>query len=149
VAAVAFDVGNVICRGEDPIAAARRVARHTRLTHVKDAILVADPGATFTRWLRPCGVGMVDWPALLALLAKQAPGELTLTLEDNQNPKLLEPHDPAWRGAHPDLPDAELESLLARAQTGIVDDASRPRWNRAERLARLHASRDALRSLAP
>jgi sugar phosphate isomerase/epimerase len=147
VTAAAFDTGNVICRGEDPLAAARRMAPHTRLTHVKDAILVSAGRGTFTRWLRPCGQGFIDWSAMLDLLSAGATSDLTLTLEDNQNPKRLEFGEATWRAAHPDLADAELATLVARTQRDGVDDESRPRWTRMDRLQRLTASRDALLAL--
>ena len=41
---ITFDAANVIAAGEDPIAAARRVAPYAHLTHVKDCILYFDDG---------------------------------------------------------------------------------------------------------
>ena len=42
VAGITFDTGNVLARGEDPVAAARRVAPYVHSTHIKDAILFFD-----------------------------------------------------------------------------------------------------------
>jgi sugar phosphate isomerase/epimerase len=96
-----FDTGNVLVRAEDPAAAAVRIARHVRLTHVKDAVLLFDEGG-LTRQLRACGDGVLDWRAILAALGAHRP-DLHLSIEDHRGaigPRLF---DPAWRAGHPEL----------------------------------------------
>ena len=113
---VTFDPGNVVLRGEDPVAAARRVAPYTHLTHLKDPLLILGP-AGLTRYIYPCGLGVVDWPAVLTILAQHNPA-LHLTLEDHKGVTLIPLDEPRWRAAHPDLAPAELAELVRLAVAG-------------------------------
>lgn len=125
VMGVTFDTGNVVVRGEDPIAAARRVAPYTHLTHLKDPLLTLGQEG-LTRYVYPCGLGCVDWPALLAILAEHNPS-LHLTLEDHKSVTLIPIFDARWQAAHPDLTVAEVAELVRLAtvaETRIRNGAS-------------------------
>jgi sugar phosphate isomerase/epimerase len=114
VIGVTFDPGNVVVRGEAPLAAARRVAPYTRLTHLKDPLLTASPRG-LTRRINPCGRGCIDWPALLAILGQHQP-DLHLTLEDHKGGVEIPLYEAAWQEAHPDLNVAEVAELFRLAQ---------------------------------
>ncbi|WP_037366941.1 sugar phosphate isomerase/epimerase family protein [Amycolatopsis orientalis] len=124
---ITFDTANVIARAEDPVAAARRVAPYTRMSHVRDvALMRTDYG--IGRMLAPCGEGVFDWREILRVLAAHNP-ELTLSIENSRDRTVMPVHvnDPAWLAAHPDLTDAELAEVLrltdeyaARAERGEI-----------------------------
>lgn len=108
VLGVTFDVANVTHRGEDPVAAAHRVAPYTRQTHLKDVVhSFVEDGAV--RQVRPCGQGIVDYDTILPLLYRHNP-VLHLTIENPtaHGRTLMEAFDPAWHASHPDLSTAEL-----------------------------------------
>jgi sugar phosphate isomerase/epimerase len=114
VLGVTFDVANVVVRGEDPVAAARRCAPYTRMSHLRDVRLTASPTG-FTRYVAPCGAGVIDWPGVLAEL-KAAPLRMW-TIEGlepggGRSGKPVDVRDPRWQAGHPDLVPSELASLL-------------------------------------
>ncbi|MDR7191086.1 sugar phosphate isomerase/epimerase [Microbacterium sp. BE35] len=125
---ITFDTANVLVRGEDPIAAARRVAPYTRSTHVRDVALHrTDDG--IGRFLAPVGRGVIDWDALLGELDRGgAISNLSIEGVIGMNAEMpLFVDDPRWWAAHPDLTRAEfsvVESLTAdyeqRAGAGDV-----------------------------
>jgi len=154
VISATFDVGNLLVRGEHPVAAARRLAPYVRLAHVKDAVLLVRPHG-LVRQLRPCGQGIVDWPELLGVLHAANP-DLNLSIEDNQGYMDIECHDVGWRAAHPDLTDAELAEVLGLAElserniaAGVWPDPvaydAHP-WDQ-HKVVRLEESRDHLREV--
>ncbi len=117
VMGITFDVANVLQRGEDPVLAARRVAPYARQSHLKDAVLwFAKDGVK--RQVRPCGEGVVDWEAILPLLAEHRPN-LNLSIENPtaHSTITIQIFDQTWLAAHPDLTEEELASYqrLARA----------------------------------
>lgn len=114
VIGITFDTGNVVNRGEDPVAAARRVAPYTYLTHLKDPFLVPDTRG-FQRQVYPLGWGIVNWQEVLAILGEHAP-ELHLTLEDHKGSVSVPLYDPAWHQHHPDLNTVEVAELFRLAQ---------------------------------
>ena len=72
VMGVTFDVANVLQRGEDPVAAAHRVGRYVRQTHLKDfALMFVEEG--ILRQARPCGQGVVDYDTILPLICTAEP----------------------------------------------------------------------------
>jgi len=111
---ITFDSANVVVRGEDPVAAAHRVAPYARQTHLRDVVLVPHEHG-IGRLIVPIGEGVIDWDAMLAALAaapvrnysiegvfpgmKEEPGtEMSLFVDDAE-----------WRASHVDLTDAELD----------------------------------------
>lgn len=114
VVGVALDTANVLSRGEDPVAAARRTAPYCHQTHAKDAILFFSPNGV-VRQVRPCGQGIVDWPAVVALLKQYNP-DLNLTIEDHKGFMPIDFFNAEWRQAHPDLNLAEMGELIRLAR---------------------------------
>ncbi|ADU68528.1 sugar phosphate isomerase/epimerase family protein [Pantoea sp. At-9b] len=118
---VVLDTANMLQRGEHPVFAARRLARWVRQTHIKDAYIGRAPGGLDFQ-PRPCGSGIVDFAAILPLLAEANP-DLHLSLEIAQssddkrraaNPRqCIQIDDPLWRAGHPDLTAEELEAYFA------------------------------------
>jgi sugar phosphate isomerase/epimerase len=76
VMGVVLDTLNPMQRAEHPVFAARRVAPYVRQTHIKDACLANVPGG-LTIQARACGDGVVDFRAVLEILAAHNP-ELNL-----------------------------------------------------------------------
>lgn len=114
VLGVTFDTANVLSRGEDPLAVAQRVAPYCHQSHAKDAILFSSPTG-MVRQIRPCGSGVVNWKAMLPILATENP-ELNLTIEDHKGYMPIDFHCEAWRQAHPDLNLAEMSELFRLAR---------------------------------
>ena len=84
-----LDTGNAYCAIEEPVAAAEALAPYTLATHIKDEIVLSEPGNRGLQRgllaLQDCvlGEGHVDFPAILKLLAEKGPlgDELVLTME--------------------------------------------------------------------
>lgn len=132
-----FDTANGLQRGEHPVWAAGRLAPFVRQTHIKDVFVARAPGGLDFQG-RPCGDGVVDFAAILPVLARAAPGlnlslEIAASCEDK--PRTRTPRqciqicDPVWRAAHPDLTAEELEAYMAmidgyegRVASGEVED---------------------------
>lgn len=112
VLGVVFDVPNVTHRGEDPVAAARRVAPYVRQTQLRDIVHEFVPDGV-SREIRPCGQGLVNWDTILPLLYQHSP-DLTLTIENPEVHRraLVQIYDPVWHGGHPDLTAAELAEYV-------------------------------------
>ncbi|MBY5836785.1 sugar phosphate isomerase/epimerase [Rhizobium leguminosarum] len=118
---VVFDTANGLQRGEHPVFAAKRLAPHIRQTHIKDAYVGRAPGGLDFQ-TRPVGGGIVDFAAILPILAEANP-RLNLSLEVAQsvvdkprkaNPRQsIEIDDPIWRAGHPDLTADELAAYMA------------------------------------
>lgn len=76
---ITLDTGNPLATAEEPIDFFRRVAPHVMNVHLKDYwVWWSDEGYRLVRC--PLGRGLVDVPALLAVLAADAPGA-TLAIE--------------------------------------------------------------------
>jgi len=115
VLGVTFDTANVVVRGEDPVAAARRVAPYTRATHLRDFVLGEQDGV-FGRIFAPIGQGSLDWDAILGTLHAANP-QLPLSIE-NAGPALHLPiglDDPEWTAVHPDLDPVEAAAIKRMA----------------------------------
>ncbi|MGO7184558.1 sugar phosphate isomerase/epimerase family protein [Rhizobium brockwellii] len=118
---VVFDTANGLQRGEHPVFAAKRLAPHIRQTHIKDAYVGRAAGGLDFQ-TRPVGGGIVDFAAILPILADANP-TLNLSLEVAQsvadkprkaNPRqCIEIDDPIWRAGHPDLTADELAAYMA------------------------------------
>jgi sugar phosphate isomerase/epimerase len=128
VMGIVFDTANPLQRAEDPVRAARRIAPFVRQTHVKDVAMWFGDDVVY-RQGRTCGDGVVDFAAILPILAEHRP-DLNLSIE---NPTtrggigITEIYDPVWSAAHPDLTVEEFaawirlikgfEQRVARGQT--------------------------------
>ncbi|NUP74663.1 MAG: TIM barrel protein [Sinomonas sp.] len=127
VLGITLDTANVLARGEDPIAAARRAAPYVRATHLRDSVLaITDFG--LARSFSPCGIGVIDWDGVLGALWEHSP-DLWASIEPAA-PTMQMPiglSDDAWRALHPDLDPDEVAELFRlardydeRAQRGEV-----------------------------
>jgi sugar phosphate isomerase/epimerase len=107
---ICLDTANVLCHCEDPLAAARRAAPYTHLTHTKDAVaFFTDSG--FRRQTLPPGRGLLDWEHILPVLAASCP-DLPLSIEDHK--WLFDFHcfDKRWLALHPDLTLEEFSGFM-------------------------------------
>ena len=116
VLGITFDTANVLVRGEDPVAAARRVAPDVRATHLRDSALGVLPdglGCIFAA----VGQGVIDWPGLMGELFAAAP-DLHASIEPAGSTLVVpSPYrDPIWRDAHPNLDDVEVDTLVRLAE---------------------------------
>ena len=69
---VTFDVVNALAVGEEPFAFARKLGGHIRNVHLKDYKIYPTPSGY--RLVRcALGEGVIDWPAMFALLREIAP----------------------------------------------------------------------------
>lgn len=84
IAGICLDTANVLCQCEDPVEAAKRAAPYTHLTHLKDGAIAFIPTG-YRRQTLPAGRGMLDWRAILPILAAEEPN-LPLSIEDRSTP---------------------------------------------------------------
>jgi sugar phosphate isomerase/epimerase len=115
VMGITFDIANVTHRGEDPVAAAHRVAPYTRQTHLKDIVHLLTPDGAY-RQTRPCGQGVVDYETILPLLYQHNP-TLHLTIENPtaSGHTLMPIYDPRWHASHPDLSVTEFAEFIRQS----------------------------------
>lgn len=106
---IAFDPVNVVCRLEDPLEAAQRVAPYVAQVHVDDAIVRFQDGG-IRRYLAPIGEGALDWAAIMALMP-----DAKVWVEMHSGQFAMPVFDPAWLHAQPDIALAEYASVLAMA----------------------------------
>jgi sugar phosphate isomerase/epimerase len=125
VVGICLDTANVMLRLEDPLEAARRLAPHVLMTHVKDAALLFHEDGL--RWqCRPCGQGSVPFPEILEELVAYEP-DLTLSIEDHAGLFELPVYDRDWMATFTDLTPAELALLFRRVwSTGRRLSTRRP-----------------------
>lgn len=146
VLGVCLDPANLAVRAEVPLEAIARIAPHVRTTQLRDAALLhtfdETTGTTvISRFIAPCGAGIVDWDAALDILLAHAP-ELNLTIEGIGPVRAemrLHTELPVWLDGHPDLTPEALAELhrLAEVYEKRADDGE------AETLAELRALRTA------
>jgi sugar phosphate isomerase/epimerase len=113
VAGICLDTANVLCHGEEPVAAVRRAAPYTHLTHIKDGVVFfTDRGVR--RQTLPPGQGALDWATLLPILAQYEP-DLPVSIEDHK--WLFDFHcfEPRWLALHPDLTREEFAAFVRLA----------------------------------
>ena len=72
VLGVTLDTANLLTRAEHPTAGVERIAPYVHQMHAKDAILFFDERG-LVRQPRPCGQGVVDFPAILAMVFRHDP----------------------------------------------------------------------------
>ena len=113
IAGICLDTANVLCFAEDPIAAARRAAPYTHLTHTKDAIVYFCERGVM-RQTRPPGQGVVDWEQILPILADHEP-DLPLSIEDHKWLFGAWIFEPPWLAEQADLSREELAAFVRLA----------------------------------
>jgi 3-oxoisoapionate decarboxylase len=109
VLGISLDPVNLLCRIEDPVAAAGRAAGHIRQVHLDDAFVIFD-GDKLRRYLAPIGQGEVEWAKLFEL----AP-EATIWIEFHRGQFAMPVFDADWVAAQPDLVLDEYRGALAAA----------------------------------
>jgi sugar phosphate isomerase/epimerase len=129
VLGIGLDPVNVLVRLEDPLAATRRVAPFTRRVYLDDAILPFIEGG-LERKLRPLGDGILDWPAILAIV-QAADTSPTYTIELHKGQFSMPVFEPGWLAhADPDLPIAEFAEVLrlaALSERRLTEPGTAPR----------------------
>ncbi|GAA4844536.1 sugar phosphate isomerase/epimerase [Luteimicrobium xylanilyticum] len=155
---ITFDTANVLVRGEDPVAAARRVAPYVRATHARDVALHTTENG-IGRFLLPVGEGVLDWPAIVGALLDANP-DLPVSVEGvttSRAEMTLWVDDARWYESDPGLDPVELARVReltaayeARARTGDAPtlDQLRSPLDEAESLAFVLDSARALRGFA-
>ncbi len=115
---IVYDTSNGLQRLEHPVWVARRVAPYVRQTHFKDLALAFRDGCVVTQ-SRPCGQGVVDYGAILEILAAAKP-DLNITIENAEpyerreiKPARLDVADPAFIALHPDCSVPEYAAYVA------------------------------------
>lgn len=110
IAGICLDTANVLCHAEDPVAAARRAAPYTHLTHIKDGVTFFT-GRGIRRQTLPPGRGALDWATILPILAQYEP-DLPISIEDHK--WLFDFHcfEPRWIALHPDLTREEFAAFM-------------------------------------
>ncbi|GAA4357879.1 sugar phosphate isomerase/epimerase family protein [Microbacterium rhizosphaerae] len=130
VLGITLDTANVLVRGEDPTAAARRAAPYVRSTHIRDAALFFRPDG-IARILQPVGEGVIDWALLLEPLRDH---DLMLSIEgiveDTRAEMTLQIYDRRWQDGHPDLDLAEAFEVvrLTSSYEARVAAGDAPGW---------------------
>lgn len=109
VLGVAFDPVNVLCRLEDPVAAAERVAHHVVEVFVDDAV-VRFQEKGIRRFLAPLGDGFIDWRKIASIL----PGR-PMWIEMHAGQFAMPVFDSEWLRQQPPIVIEEFTSVLAMA----------------------------------
>jgi len=118
---ITFDTANVVVRGEDPVAAARRVAPYVRATHARDVALHRTADG-IGRFLLPVGDGVLDWPTIVRVLLDANP-DLPVSIEGVVRSRAEMPlwvDDPRWAAADPGMDPDEVDVL--RRLTGTYEE---------------------------
>lgn len=150
VASIAFDPVNVLTRMEHPVLAAQRVAAMTSMVLVDDAEVLIS-GSRLRRLLCPVGDGVIDWPAVVDIVATAATPPVDYWIELHRGQFDTFPTDRQWLAAQPELEVAEYAAAmsLAIASSRLMDrptaellEATQARPN-----SRLAITGDAMRSV--
>lgn len=128
VLGIAFDPVNVLCRLEDPVAAARRVAPYAAQTYVDDAVVRFQEGG-IRRFLAPLGEGFVDWDAIRSILPDH-----TVWFEMHAGQFAMPVFDRDWLKRQPPVALEEFAAVLAMAAKFGTRDVP---WDQATPVARL------------
>ena len=108
-----LDTANVLVHAEDPVAAAKRAAPYTHLTHAKDGIVFLSERG-IVRQGRPPGQGVIEWEKVLPVLAYFSP-DLPLSIEDHKWLFEIPVFDEQWNMTHREIPANEITNLIKRA----------------------------------
>mgnify|MGYP001608821650 CR=1 FL=1 len=106
---IAYDPVNVLCRMEDPVEAARRIAPYTAQLHVDDAVVRFQDGG-MRRFLAPLGEGAIEWDAIFALMPKAF-----RWVETHTGQFAMPVFDREWLRAQPGIALSEFASVLQMA----------------------------------
>ena len=128
VLGIAFDPVNVLCRLEDPVAAARRVAPYAAQLYVDDAVMRFQENGV-RRFLAPLGEGFVDWEAIRPLIP-----DAKVWIEMHAGQFAMPVFDPDWLRAQPPIALGEFASVLAMAAKFGTREMP---WDQAAPVARL------------
>ena len=110
IAGFCLDTANLFCQCEHPTRGAQRAAPYVHMTHIKDAMITfTDTG--YRRQSLPPGRGVLDWRAILPILAEYEPN-LKLSIEDHKWLFDFHVFDPHWLRLHPDLTKEEFASVM-------------------------------------
>lgn len=109
---VTLDTGNPLSVGEDPVLAARRLAPLIRHLHLKDYTLHFAPnGYHLVRCA--AGTGVVDFPAILGIMAAHCPHPLLPGIEiAAQQTRTIPILEDDWWACYPLAQKAELPAVL-------------------------------------
>lgn len=116
ICGICLDTANVVIFGEHPLAAAKRAAPYTHLTHIKDCMLYFGPKGLMRQTFPP-GRGQIDWPTLLEILAEFAP-DLPLSIEDHKWLFGAEIFEAGWHSEQRHLSREELAMTVGLAWEG-------------------------------
>nr|WMC97138.1 TIM barrel protein [Aminobacter aminovorans] len=128
VLGVAFDPVNVLCRLEDPVAAARRVAPYAAQLYVDDAVMRFQENG-IRRFLAPLGEGFVDWNGIRSLLP-----DAKVWIEMHAGQFAMPVFDRHWLNNQPPVAVEEFASVLAMAAKFGTRQVP---WDQAAPVARL------------
>jgi sugar phosphate isomerase/epimerase len=137
---VALDPVNSLCRMEDPLAAARRLAGRISLLHVDDAVLRFEEDGSMRRFLAPVGEGILDWQGMLDV----AP-EAVVVLDLHRGQFAMPVFDGEWLAQQEGIGVAEYAGLIRHAlRFGKADIP----WDQAAAQLRYADARKVVASMA-
>lgn len=128
VLGIAFDPVNVLCRLEDPVAAAQRVAPYATQLYVDDAVMRFQENGV-RRFLAPLGEGVVDWDAI-----RQFVPDAKIWIEMHAGQFAMPVFDRDWLKLQPPVAVEEFASVLAMAAKFGTREVP---WDQAVPVARL------------
>ena len=113
---ICLDTFNMLPMLEDPVLGTERILPWVVSTHVKDGALALENEGLLTF---PTGVGegLIDFPAILALLATSE-RPINLSVEDHGGSFRTPFRDKAFRARFPDVNEDELARLVSAARAG-------------------------------
>ena len=131
VLGVAFDPVNLLVRGEDPLAAARRLAPLVEQVHLDDAVMVFE-GRGLRRYLSNMGQGVIDWTGILDVMP-----DVLRVIDLHGGQFAVDLFDPEFVVSDPDLTVGDLATVTAMAAR---QEANATIPDQARTLARLAAA---------
>jgi sugar phosphate isomerase/epimerase len=121
---ICLDTMNLLTMLEDPVSATRRLLPWVVSTHVKDGGVLVD-GAGLKTFPAPLGSGIIDIPAILAMIGT-LDRDVHLSVEDHGGSFELPIYDAAFLAEFPDLTAAEFARLVEASCRTAADPACRP-----------------------
>ena len=111
VLGINLDTANVLVHAEDPVAAARRVAPYTHLTHAKDGILFFSENGLMRQGRSP-GQGVVHWERVIPRTGAFQPRSSSVARRPQVAVRHSDIADERWSDLHPDASAYEIGSLV-------------------------------------